>query len=113
MENPELFEIMRRIYNIHATAGALDFSSVAMMVQTSGKNDPTYSLGVACAFKALAGDNWDVFCDIYNTTNKKSDEQLKVCKGILRLFWNSVKRSGKYSEFIRIAYRYKMTKEAA
>ena len=106
MKNEILFESMRRIYNTYAEPGAIDFSTIAIMVQTGGRNDPTYALGVACAFKALSGDYWDIFCHIYDTTKKITEREMKVCRSELQKFWRSDGMKLKRHEFERIAWRY-------
>ena len=109
MDNAQLFECMRRMLEMHESPRAINPEDIAVMVQRS-KGDPTYSLGVACAFRHIAGSNWSLFCDIYDTT-KKNDEQMSQCKGILRVFWNRVKRSQYYVEFISAANWYRRIKE--
>ena len=110
MKNDILFESMRRIYNSHANAGAMDFSTIAMMVQTSGRNDPTYSLGVACAFKSLAGANWDAYCRIYDTSRKITEHEMEICRSPLQKFWRSKAMKQRREEFEHIAWRLiKMT----
>jgi len=106
MDNHILFESMRRIYNTYAEPGAIDFSTIAMMVQTGGKNDTTYALGVACTFKALSGEYWGVFSHIYDTTKKITEKEMKVCRGPLQKFWRSQAMKQKRHEFERVAWRY-------
>lgn len=110
MNNDILFESLRRVYEMHSTAGSIDPESISIMVQR-GKGDPTYSLGVACAFKAVSGAKWDKFCDIYDTSKKKTEEDERICRGELREFWNKIKRSGHYSEFISVAEWYLRIKD--
>lgn len=113
LENSDTFEAMRRIHEGYSSAGAINPELLAVIVQTSGKGNPEYAMRVACEFKHLAGDDWDILCQIYDTSNQKTDEHLKLCRGMLRVFWKKVFKSPKCGEFLYLAVRYKQSKEAA
>jgi hypothetical protein len=93
---------------MHECPRAINPEDIAVMVQRS-RGDSTYSLGVACAFRHIAGSNWPLFCDLYDTT-KQYD--IMPHRGKLRSFWRTVKKSKYYSEFISTAGWYIRIKEA-
>lgn len=115
MKNSELFEALRRTYELFSTARGIDTEQMLVMVQ-SAKGDSEYPMTVAVAFKHLAGDNWDKYCNIYDTSKKNeqlSEEQERACRSELKTFWRHVKRSKYYGEFLSTAAWYLRIKEAA
>ena len=108
MDKRELFTDLAELYHTFyyptANQGPITLAEVGAMVQTSGRGTDEWMYGVACAFRALADQDWPLLCRGYlphrDDRLKLSKQEEGFFKGKTRVFWQKVKKGGKYTEFL-------------
>ena len=100
----DMVEIYQKFYYPQANQGPVTMAEIGTLIQTNGRGSDEWMYGVACAFISLAGEDLKLFCKAYLSKQDKSSRLTKkeddMLKGRGRVFWQKVKKGGKYTEFL-------------